>query len=186
MKRRTLLFGLGSTALLGGTTVYGFMESTSPDQSQATGQTRTDFVDKSEVPDAVEPFQEIAYDYHNEIDSYYPDSRVFLETDGIVHLFQPNGDSANDLKAEFHRVAKVFANTFAETDETVPAPTFTAVSGEVQAIVTPTVLKQYRAGNLKESAVVETVEITSIDRDTGDNTAGGHDHSSHDHDHGGE
>ena len=169
-------------ALFGGITAYGYIQEVGTDETQATGQTRTDFVDESDLPEDVQSFQTIAFNYHRKVTKYYPDSRVFVQEDGVVHEFNPSGDSGDDLKAEFHRVAKVFANMFAETDADVPAPTFTAVVGEVQAILTPAVLDSYRAGELKENAVVETVAITSLDRTaSSENTDGGHDHGSHDH-----
>ena len=174
MERRNLIFGIGSATLLGGVSVYGFLEQTSSD-GQPTGQTRTDFVEESDVPAEVEAARSVASEFFSVIREYYPESRVFLNDRGeIVHLFEPKESNPDSVESEIHRIAKLFANTFAEMDGEPAPTTFTIVTGEVQAILTAPVLEAYRDGDLRESAVLETIEITKIERTTSsENTEGG-------------
>lgn len=175
MKRRNLLFSIGSAVVLGGTGIYGYLNFEESPQ-QATGETQTEFVDESDVPEDVQQLQSLAYKFNTHISEFYPDADVFIAEGEIVTIIDTDESSAEGVKSELTRVAKEFATVFADSESDVAAPTFSAITHQVQAIVAPAVLDSYRAGELKQSAVVETIEITEANR-----TSGGHDHGSHDH-----
>jgi hypothetical protein len=179
MKRRKLIYGGGVLTMFGGIIGYGILDTTN-DSDGSTQEAA--FESEAAVPEDLKPTRQVALDFHEQLQEYYPDAGVYLRSEEVVATFSPESSSPDGVKAEIHRLGKLFANTFAETDDSLPAPTFTAVTGKVQGIIAPSVLEAYRAGELQESAVVETVEITSIERTGGSSeTTSGHDHSSHDH-----
>lgn len=174
MKRRNLLGGAGALALFGGITAYGYLEEQS---SKSNEKTDSEFVDESEIPADIEPLVDLAYEFRDHIIQFYPNATVSLGEEAIATEIEVDASSAEGVKTELNRVAKEFATVFSETESDVPAPTFSVITHQVQAIVAPAVLDSYRAGDLTENAVIETIEITSVEQNEGD----GNDHSSHSH-----
>lgn len=157
MNRRTFLAAGASASLLGlggcSTSITGG-NNTTPTATPADTPTPS-----NEVHEA----KPLAKAFLKRIRGEYENASLSISKKGMLVLeFNSRAESGDGLKAEFKRIAGLYADVVKQGDH--KPTTLLMVVGPVQGIVPEPTVRAYANGKIKRKGVLKTMEVTDVDR----------------------
>jgi len=128
-------------------------------------RSRVKEVSDDKVPERVLQFKAVATFVSRKVKEHFSNVRTFINREGEIFLqYESDASTQSELKTEMNQIIEIYLEFISSKSQ---ATTFSVINGKVQSIVTKPVVASYVKGNLKKSAVLETIEVMSVERNDG-------------------
>lgn len=160
MNRRAFITTVGTVAFAG-CTELGRSQGT---EEQTETETETSETTTEQAPKEVKTVRSLAADYHTAVREHYSDARVFINPDGseLAMSYTTRKETAESLKSELYQLIDLYA-TVAKNGGYEPI-SLTVVMDSVEAFAPGPSVKSYVAGDLKQNAFFETIEVMGVEQ----------------------
>jgi len=114
--------------------------------------------------DEAEQALPLASAFGSNLTEYYEETDVYVTQDGgIILMYETTAETSSELETELHQIAVEYAR-IADRVSADPS-TLLIVVDEVQAVVPEPTVTAHVNGTIDQDAFLETIEVTSVERE---------------------